>query len=274
MPKGTTTKGGSKQPRKQPQTQIPDPVAPARTSRSTAAQVLPVPAPAPVAQIFPTQEQLQAPLNLRSQSPGELFDKISSGSDSDLDDQPTTPTWAVGHPQVPVLVSPIKAQQKRAAEQVLSFVFICKDHPELHSSGPIIRARKKGGADGTSNLQKGVDSCLRKRGIELQKNTSTDAIPYSESGHHVLIAMQCAKQSWPINSVLDEDYLQEVEMLRPGTKVPHATTVQRDLIHIYEHASTWVMNYFLVCFISYSTIKYELILHLSLGFKQCNSSSA
>jgi len=49
---------------------------------------------------------------------------------------------------------------------------------------------------------------------------------HSESGHHVLITMRCAKQSRPINSVLDEDYLQEVEMLRPGTKIPHPTTVQ------------------------------------------------
>ena len=87
---------------------------------------------------------------------------------------------------------------------------------------------------------------MRKQGIELQKNTSADAIPYSESGHNVLIAMRCAKQSRSTNSVLDEDYRWEVEMLRPGTKVPYPTTVQRDLIHIYEHASTWVVNYFLV----------------------------
>ncbi|KIM37134.1 hypothetical protein M413DRAFT_423594, partial [Hebeloma cylindrosporum] len=106
-------------------------------------------------------------------------------------------------------------------------------------------------------LQKAADSCLRKQGIERQKNTSADAIPYSESGHRVLIAMRCAKQSRPINSVLDEDYLREVEMLRPGTKVPHPTTVQRDLIHIYEHASTWVMNYFLVYFIDYPETIYN-----------------
>jgi hypothetical protein len=49
-------------------------------------------------------------------------------------------------------------------------------------------------------------------------------------------------------------------MLRPGTKLPHPTTIQRDLIHIYEHASTWVMNYFLVLFINHSTVNYQLIL--------------
>jgi len=133
-----------------------------------------------------------------------------------------------------------------SGERSLSFVFTCKTHPELHSGGSIIRSRKKGGTDGTSNLQKAADACLRKQGIERQKNTSADAIPYSESGHHVLIAMWRAKQQRLINSVLDEDYLWEVEMLRPRTKVLHPTTVQWDLIHIYEHASIWIMNYLLV----------------------------
>ena len=133
-----------------------------------------------------------------------------------------------------------------SGDRSLSFVFTCKTHPELHSWGSIIRAWKKGGTDGTSNLQKAADACLWKQGIELQKNTSADAIPYSESGHCVLIAMRCAKQSRSTNSVLDEDYRWEVEMLCPGTKVPYPMTVQQDLIHIYEHASTWVVNYFLV----------------------------
>ena len=34
-------------------------------------------------------------------------------------------------------------------------------------------------------------------------------------------------------------------MLRPGT-VPHRTTIPWDLINIYVHMSTFVMNYFLV----------------------------
>lgn len=131
MPRAPGAKGGSKQPQKQPQAVNPDPVAPAHTSRSTRAQVqavqpapapapalAPAPAPAPAPCIFPTQKQLQTPLDALSQSPGEVFDEVSSGSDSDLDDQPTTPTHAVNRPQVPVLVSPIKAQQKRAADNI------------------------------------------------------------------------------------------------------------------------------------------------------------
>ena len=108
MVKGTARKPG-KQQKKQPQPQNADPVAPARSSRSTAAQVQPLPAPVPAARIFPTPGQLQAPLNPRSQSPGEIFDPISSDSGSDSGDQPATPTWAGTCPQIPVLVSPIKA---------------------------------------------------------------------------------------------------------------------------------------------------------------------
>ena len=118
MPRGVAAKAGSKTQRKQPQAQNPDPVAPAHTSQTTAAQVQPLLALVPVACIFPTHEQLQAPLNLRSQSPGERFDDVASGSDSDLGNQPTTPTRAVNRSQIPVLVSPIKARQKRAAENI------------------------------------------------------------------------------------------------------------------------------------------------------------
>jgi len=83
MPRAPAAEGGPKQQKKQPQAQNPDPVAPvapSHTSRSTAAQILPVPGPAPAPRIFPTQNELQAPLNFRPESPGEVFDEISSGT--------------------------------------------------------------------------------------------------------------------------------------------------------------------------------------------------
>ena len=49
-----------------------------------------------------------------------------------------------------------------------------------------------------------------------------------------------------MNKILDDSYRAEVDMLRPGTVVPHPTTIQQDLINIYVHMSTFVMNYFLV----------------------------
>jgi len=117
MAKGATRKS-SQQQKKQPQPQITDDVAPARSSRSTATRAQPPPAPAPAAGIFPTPGQLQAPLNPCSESPGELFDQISSDSGLDSDNQPTTPTRAHNLPHIPVLVSPIKARQKRAADNI------------------------------------------------------------------------------------------------------------------------------------------------------------
>lgn len=65
-----------------------------------------------------------------------------------------------------------------SGDQSLSFIFTYKDHPKLHSGGPIVQARKKGGTDGTSNLQKAADACMQKQGIDHQKNASSDAIPY------------------------------------------------------------------------------------------------
>jgi len=45
-------------------------------------------------------------------------------------------------------------------------------------------------------------------------------------------------------------------MLCPGTVVPHPTTIQQDLINIYVHMSTFVMNYFLVGLIIPSNIHF------------------
>ncbi|KIJ93287.1 hypothetical protein K443DRAFT_63876, partial [Laccaria amethystina LaAM-08-1] len=92
-------------------------------------------------------------------------------------------------------------------------------------------------------LQKDLDQCLKKQGLDsCPKSEST--IPYSEANHCTLIALRCAKSACPINMVINEDYLAEVEMLRPETLVPSPNTVQRDLMHIYTMASVFVVNYF------------------------------
>lgn len=127
--------------------------------------------------------------------------------------------------------------------QSLTYLFTCKSHPQHHPS-VIARLREKTG-DGTSNLQKAVDVCLKRQGRTRDKAVST-TIPYSEAAHRAIIALRCAKHARAINSVLDDDYLMEIEMLRPGTRVPKPMTVQRDLLHIYAQASIAVKNYFLV----------------------------
>ena len=69
---------------------------------------------------------------------------------------------------------------------------------------------------------------------------------YTVENRRVLIALHCAKHAHPMNEILDDNYQAEVDMLHPGTVVPHPTTIQQDIINIYVHMSTFVMNYFLV----------------------------
>lgn len=129
----------------------------------------------------------------------------------------------------------------------MSYVFTCKTHPDNHLRGPFIRLRGKTG-DGTTNLRIDVEQCLKKQGLMEKIKSKEDIIPYSEAAHRALIALRCAKNARPFNMVQDEDYLREVQMLRPGTKVPKPITVQRDLHEIYERASILVQDYFMVMF--------------------------
>jgi len=126
----------------------------------------------------------------------------------------------------------------------LSYIFTCKTHPEHHITTRSCLRSKTG--DGTTNLQKDVDGCLLKQGIEHKKAGST--IPYSPAAHCALIALRCAKSGRPINFVADKDYIREVQMLHPGTIPPHPSTVQCDLLAIYEQTSIVVKNYFAVWF--------------------------
>ena len=102
---------------------------------------------------------------------------------------------------------------------------------------------------GTKNIQDGVKACDKRAGTV----TGTAAVqstgqPYSTAAHRTLIAMRCAKNHRPFNSVLDEDYQAEVEMLRPGTVLPSPQTVSRDIKSIYLEMSKNVRNYFMVTY--------------------------
>ncbi|KAF8229940.1 hypothetical protein L208DRAFT_1284401 [Tricholoma matsutake] len=85
---------------------------------------------------------------------------------------------------------------------------------------------------GTSNLQLGVAQCNKCHGI-LGTQVSSSGPPYSEAAHHALIALCCAKHHRPFNSVLDDDDQTEVQMLWPGTKIPHPMTVSQDVNAMY-----------------------------------------
>jgi hypothetical protein len=102
---------------------------------------------------------------------------------------------------------------------------------------------------GTKNLQVGVNTCNKRLGVISGSTPVQQAgVPFSAAAHRTLIALQCAKNHRPFNSVLDEDYQIEVEMLRPGTIIPSPVTVSRDIKAIYVEMSKNVRNHFMVSF--------------------------
>ena len=126
----------------------------------------------------------------------------------------------------------------------MEFIFTCATHPENHAK-PLTHARGKT-SDRTTKFRIDVEKCQKAQGIFVP-SSSSPSIPYSPETHRALIALRCAKHARPINKILDDDYRAEVNMLRPGTVVPHPTTVQKDLVSIYIHMSTFVVSYFQVC---------------------------
>ena len=103
------------------------------------------------------------------------------------------------------------------------------------------------------NLKHKIAACLKRRGVSdggtstSAQQTITGAISkYTPAKHRALIAMRCARSSRPFNVVNDSEYKEEVELLRPGTKLPSAQTVSDDVRLIYDKGSKFVKEYFAV----------------------------
>ncbi|KAF5315255.1 hypothetical protein D9619_006958 [Psilocybe cf. subviscida] len=106
----------------------------------------------------------------------------------------------------------------------LVFVFECKFNQQDHPTLTRLRNKTSEGTDTTNTLPSGQ---------------------YTYATHRALIALRCAKNFRPFNMVTDSDYILEVLLLRPGTKIPDPSTVSRDIKHIYEQMALHVKNYFL-----------------------------
>lgn len=105
----------------------------------------------------------------------------------------------------------------------LVFIFTCKVDPDNHL--PHRQSRLKT-SSGTSNLNAVAKACDRRLGaIMAAAPSSCSVIPYSLANHHTILALQCSTNMRPFNFVQDPLYQAEVEMLRPGTLLPDATTV-------------------------------------------------
>ena len=94
----------------------------------------------------------------------------------------------------------------------------------------------------------GIQKCRGQLGLhETTKNDATQQIPYSKAAHCALIALHCAKHHCSFNSILDPEYVLEVEMLRLGTVLPHPATISHDIESIYVSMLCSVHEYFMVC---------------------------
>ncbi|KIK75066.1 hypothetical protein PAXRUDRAFT_90816, partial [Paxillus rubicundulus Ve08.2h10] len=69
--------------------------------------------------------------------------------------------------------------------------------------------------------------------------------PY-KAAHRAVIALRCATHQRPFNMVNDKYYKIEIQMLCPGTELPHPTTVSRDIKDLYTGLAGDVRAYFMV----------------------------
>jgi hypothetical protein len=137
---------------------------------------------------------------------------------------------------------------------------MCKNNPDDH---PPHTRRGEKTSEGTSNLKAGADKCDAKHGICSGTSESSSqlniAIAYTPAAHCALILLRCAKNNRPFNSVLDKDYQAEVQMLRPGTEIPHPITISRDARTVYLELSKRVREYFVVNTNFFYFLLFELI---------------
>ena len=122
---------------------------------------------------------------------------------------------------------------------IMFYIFTCKNHPDVH---PVHQRPRMQSGHGTMNLQDGVTG----DGTGAANTATVPTVKYTPANHRALIAMRCAKSHRPMNSVADEDYRTEVQMLRPGTVLPHPSTVSRDMKALYVSMSIFVRTYFAV----------------------------
>jgi hypothetical protein len=134
--------------------------------------------------------------------------------------------------------------RRQTAAKKLFFVFTCRHGSTTHL--PHERARNNT-STGTTNMRNSAAKCDRQRGVAPATSTTVTSAPlYSEAAHRAIIALRCATSHRPFNFVNDKYYHKEVELLRPGTKIPTPSTVSLDIKHIYLELSKTVRTYFKV----------------------------
>jgi hypothetical protein len=130
----------------------------------------------------------------------------------------------------------------------LRFKFTCRFDPVNH----IQYRDRMMTAQGATNLTRSIIQCEKKRGVQgnspanAQQNLHGSVSKYTEIRHRAIVALRCAVSHRAFNMVDDPFYKQEVELLRPGTKVPSPKMVSRDVQTLYQMGSKRVVEYFSV----------------------------
>ncbi|KAJ7772032.1 hypothetical protein DFH07DRAFT_879090, partial [Mycena maculata] len=130
---------------------------------------------------------------------------------------------------------------------VLTFIFTCRHDPLTHT---VQRRKRMQSSQGTGNLGKTNLKCDKRRGVEgdtnkgAQQDLHRSISNYTPARHRALIALRCASSHRPFHAIRDPFYLEEIELLRPGTSVPSPATVSRDVQTLYLEGSQMVKDYF------------------------------
>ncbi|KEP49957.1 hAT family dimerization protein [Rhizoctonia solani 123E] len=124
----------------------------------------------------------------------------------------------------------------------LEYLFVCIHDPENCSS---TRDRKDTGNWGTTNLQRAIKKCDKKRGVpDSLLNTSNDATPFSQLAFRTLLVLWCSVNHRPFHMLSDPLFLDIVHLLRSEATVPCAQTISADLAYLYNLASLRISDLF------------------------------
>jgi hypothetical protein len=126
----------------------------------------------------------------------------------------------------------------------IMFHFECKYGWKTHK--PWSRARLNTSA-GTTVILHAAENCDRERGALIVNHPKSAEI-YSPAFHRALLALWGACSHRSFDSLTDKFHQLEVEYLRPGTKLPSAITLSRDIKFIHTQYVPKIREYFQVGF--------------------------
>ncbi|CUA67681.1 hypothetical protein RSOLAG22IIIB_07527 [Rhizoctonia solani] len=97
---------------------------------------------------------------------------------------------------------------------------------------------------GTTAILHAAENCDRERGVLTTPNPNKPSEPYSPAFHCALLALWGARSHRSFDSLTDKFHQQEVEYLRPGTKLPSSVTLSRDVKLIHTQFVPKIREYF------------------------------